>query len=150
MLGMSRQTPGVPSGAAGALRIRWLTVAAVVLLASGTAAAQAPATSPPPPLESGDTAPPPGAPVPPPAAAPVTPVPSAAAPAPTVESPLFVPVSPLSSPPPAQRQRHIYEEHWFWGAIGVLVVTGAVVLALSLANGDPTTPNTRLGDMRAF
>jgi hypothetical protein len=133
------------------------TIAAVALLASGTAAAQgtAPAPQPPPAavpapapapgLEAGDTAPVPGEAAPPPATAPMTPLPAAGAPAPgALEAPLVVPA------PPAPRHRRFYEQHWFWGAVGVVVVTGMIVLALSLNNADPATPNTRLGDMRAF
>jgi hypothetical protein len=75
----------------------------------------------------------------------VTPLPGAAAPAPgALEAPLVAPM------PVAPRQRRFYEQHWFWGAVGVLVATGIVVLALSLNNSDPATPTTRLGDMRAF
>lgn len=44
----------------------------------------------------------------------------------------------------------IYRKDWFWGAIGVLVLTGAVLFAVALSNGDPNTPSTKLGDMRAF
>jgi hypothetical protein len=129
------------------------TIAALVTFVSGTAAAQAtaPAPQPTPPLESGDTAPPPGS---APAAAPSAPVsplapPAAAAPAVAVEpapiaAPLVVPA------PPAPRHVPIYRRNWFWGAIGVVVATGVVVLALTLANQGPQKPDTRLGDMRAF
>jgi hypothetical protein len=127
--------------------------AAVVALASfvsATAAAQTtpPAPQPAPGLEAGDTAAPPGAP-PAPAPGTVTPVAPlpgpAVAPAPsTIEAPLVVPV------PPAPRPPRFYQTHWFWGAVAVVVATGIVVLALTLNNADPATPNTRLGDMRAF
>jgi hypothetical protein len=129
--------------------LRWAAVAALAFFVSATASAQttAPAPQPAAPLEAGDTAPPPGAPptsAPPPAVpvSPLSPVP-AAAPA-AVEAPLIVP------PPPAPRERPFYRRDWFWGAVAVVVATGIVVLALTLNNADPVTPNTRLGDMRAF
>jgi hypothetical protein len=120
-----------------------LVVAGALAFASGTAAAQT--TTPAPqaaPLEAGDTAPPPGAP-PPALAEPLTPLPLAAE-APALTAPLVVPA------PPAPRHVPIYRKDWFWGAVGVLVLTGAIVLAVSLSNADPATPSTRLGDMRAF
>jgi hypothetical protein len=136
-----------------------VTVGALVLslLLAGDAAAQAtapaaqttPAAQPAPGVESGDTAPPPGAaPI-----APLAPLPSAAVPAPapagtTTTAPLVV-SSPLPEPP-APRHTPIYRKHWFWGAIGLVAVTGVVLLAVALANSDPSTPSTRLGDMRAF
>lgn len=125
----------------------WIALVVVGALgfASGTATAQT--TTPAPqaaPLEAGDTAPPPGAP-PPAIAEPVTPLPSATAPdGPALTAPLVVPA------PPAPRHVPIYRKDWFWGAVGVLVLTGAIVLAVSLSNADPATPSTRLGDMRAF
>jgi hypothetical protein len=125
-----------------------LVVLGALALGGRTAAAQATAPAPQtPPLEAGDTAPPPGAPPPPIAepAPPITPLPSAATPeAPALTAPLVLPE------PPAPRREPIYRQHWFWGAVGVLVLTGAVVLLVSLSNQDPATPNTRLGDMRAF
>jgi len=125
---------------------RLAAVATLVCFVSGAAVAQtappatpAPANAPAPSLESGDTAPPPGA---PPV---VTPLPPAAAPAQTaVVEPLYVP------PPQAPQQLPLYRRNWFWGAIGLVLVTGVVILFVSLSNQDPTTPGTRLGDMRAF
>jgi hypothetical protein len=163
MSGMLRQTRRRSPDVASPLWIRWLTIAAIALLASGTATAQgtAPAPQPPPAaatapapqtppaaapgLEAGDTAPAPGEAAPAAPNAPVTPLPGAGTPAPgALEAPLVVPA------PPAPRHRRFYEQHWFWGAVGVVFVTGMIVLALSLNNADPPTPNTRLGDMRAF
>jgi hypothetical protein len=125
-----------------------LVVLGALALGGRTAAAQGMAPAPQtPPLEAGDTAPLPGA--PPPAisepAPPVTPLRSAATPeAPALTAPLILPE------PPAPRREPIYRKRWFWGAVGVLLLTGAVVLLVSLSNQDPATPNTRLGDMRAF
>ncbi|HVU50958.1 MAG TPA: hypothetical protein VHL80_09750, partial [Polyangia bacterium] len=93
------------------------------------------------------TAPPPGA-SPPPPVEPVTPL---QAPPPQAGAPASAAVvQPLVEPPPAPRQVPVYRRNWFWGAIGVALVTGVVVLFLSLSNQDPPTPGTRLGDMRAF
>jgi hypothetical protein len=126
---------------------------ALSLLLVGDAAAQT--TAPPPQaapgLESGDTAPPPGA--PPASAAPIAPLAPttgsapAAAPAPALTAttaPLVLPAA------PAPKHTPIYRKPWFWGAIGVVAVTGMVLMAVALANTDPSTPSTRLGDMRAF
>jgi hypothetical protein len=145
---MSRHTGPRPPAAGRLVWVRLVAVAVLALFASGTAAAQAtaPAPQPAPPLEAGDTAPAPGAPPAPEVISPVTPLGPAVAPAPTtLEAPLFVPTLP---PPP--RHVPIYRKDWFWGAISVLVLTGIVVLAVSLSNADPVTPATRLGDMRAF
>ncbi len=140
---MSRYTRPRPPAAGRLIWVRLVAVAVLAIFASGTAAAQttAPAQQQPPPLEAGDTAPAPGVPPAPGVISPVTPL----APAPTtLEAPLVLP------PPPAPRQVPIYRRHWFWGAVSVLVLTGIVVLAVSLSNADPLTPTTRLGDMRAF
>jgi hypothetical protein len=124
---------------------------ALMLLASGVAVAQA--TAPPPasaapvpaPFEAGDIAPPPGVQpaAPPGAVAPLPPAVEPGLPSPAT-APLVVPA------PPAPRDEPLYRRHWFWGAVGVLVLTGAIILAVSLNSADPSTPNTKLGDMRAF
>jgi hypothetical protein len=127
-----------------------VTLGALVLslLLAGDAAAQT--TAPPPALEAGDTAPPPGA---PPAEAPIAPL--APLPPPAVAAPASAPVSTTTAPlvlpaPPAPKHTPIYRKPWFWGAVGVVAVTGMILLAVALAHTDPSTPSTRLGDMRAF
>jgi hypothetical protein len=150
---MSRETRRRLEGSAGPLWIRFAAVVVVAAFTSGTAMAQATAPAPqqPPPLEAGDTAPPPGAPpaAPPPGiVTPIEPLAPTAAPiapgTPAVQAPLLVPA------PAPPRKIPIYRSQWFWGAVSVIVVTGIVVLALSLSNSGAATPNTRLGDMRAF
>jgi hypothetical protein len=155
MLLMSGEMRPRPSRGPFWTRVAQVTIAAaLVTFVSTTAAAQAtaPGAQPPPPLEAGDTAPPPGAApaVAPAAGEPVTPLGSpagtapglAAAPAPAaVAAPLVMPPAPHTP---------FYRRKWFVGAASLLVVTGIVLLALTLANQDPPTPNTRLGDMRAF
>jgi len=126
-------------------------VFALMLLASAIAVAQTtappPASAPPAaaPFEAGDTAPPAGVQpvVPPGAVAPLPPAAEPAMPSPAT-APLVVPA------PPAPRDEPLYRRHWFWGAVGALVLTGAIVLAVSLSSSDPSTPSTKLGDMRAF
>jgi hypothetical protein len=59
--------------------------------------------------------------------------------------------SPLVAPaPPARRPQPFYRREWFWGAVGLVVVTAIVVTVLTLGTGDPETPATKLGDMHAF
>lgn len=142
-----------------------LAILLIVCCASGAAVAQTasppPATPPgePPPavvipkpsgappagLESGDTAPPGSGLVETKDPLHAPPLPQASQPyAPGVAAPLVAPVPPAPQPVP------IYRKSWFWGAVGVVVVTGIVVSVLVLANDSPSTPNTTLGDMRAF
>jgi hypothetical protein len=73
----------------------------------------------------------------------VTPLPSALEPVPAT-SPWLV------APPPAKRHAPFYHTDWFWGGVGVLVITGAILLSVALSSQDPIKPSTRLGDMRAF
>jgi hypothetical protein len=145
---MSRYTRARSPAAGRLIWVRLVAVTVLAVFASGTAAAQttAPAPQPAPPLEAGDTAPAPGA---PPAPEVISPLGPAVAPAPTtLEAPLVTSTSPIPPPPP--RPVPFYRRDWFWGAVSVVVLTGIVVLAVSLSNADPVTPTTRLGDMRAF
>jgi hypothetical protein len=140
---------------------------ASVLLAARPAAAQtalgatspsvtAPNDDPPPPailpppagaaapsLEAGDTAAP-GAPVQPL----LPPAMSSAAP-PGALPPTLVQGS-LANVPPREPRPKVYETRWFWGAVGVVVITTAIVVLFAVSSANPTTPSTKLGDMRAF
>jgi hypothetical protein len=59
----------------------------------------------------------------------------------TLDAP--APVAALPPRPP------FYHRNWFWGAVGVVVLTTAIVLiATSTARDEP--PSTTLGNMRAF
>jgi hypothetical protein len=136
---------------------------ASVLLAAPPAAAQTPApgsttapaaptdepTPPPAPpavspaLEAGDTAAP-GAPV-----QPLVPPATTATAVPGAIPPSIVQGS-LGTVPPREQRRRVYETRWFWGALGVVVITAAVVLVFAVNSANPTTPSTKLGDMRAF
>ncbi len=153
MLPMRRQRQVTARGSSRVVRARLVRFGAfaLMLLTSGVAVAQTttppPASAPPAaaPFEAGDTAPPPGVqPVVPPGT--VVPLPPAAEPG--LPSPATAPL--VVPAPPAPRDEPLYRRDWFWGAVGVLVLTGAIILAVSLSSADPTTPNTKLGDMRAF
>ncbi|HSZ84248.1 MAG TPA: hypothetical protein VLA14_18310 [Polyangia bacterium] len=140
---------------AGALLVP--TPAAAQTAAAGSTTPPAPATptadpgppaAPPaggaaPSLEAGDTAAP-GAPV-----QPLLPPSATGTPPPGAPPPAVVQGS-LGSLPPREQRPKVYETRWFWGAVGVVVVTAAIVLALGLSSRNPTTPSTKLGDMRAF
>jgi hypothetical protein len=131
----------------------------LIVAASGAAAAQTsppPATAtppaavvpvpppPPPSLEAGDTAPPGAAKVDtvdPLHAPPLTPAQAAEMSA----------TPPLVGPAPAApRHTPFYRKEWFWGAVALVAVTSIVVATLTLGAGDPSTPSTKLKDMRAF
>jgi hypothetical protein len=124
----------------------FLTVVVVM-----TAAAQG--TTPPPAaaspaLEAGDTAPPGAAPAP---VEPLVPAAGTSPAAPQAVAPTMALAESGPAPvPPARRTVPIYKEHWFWGVVTVVVITGIVVIGLTLRNADPATPATKLGDMRAF
>jgi hypothetical protein len=149
---MPRQTPRASSTARllGLVTLGLVTLGGLTLAVGGDAWAQATAPAPtaPPALEAGDTAPPAGA-LPAPAVQPLEPLdPTSPLVAPAVVSPPLA--APEPPPPPPPLREPLYRKDWFWGAVGVLVLTTAIVISLSLANADPATPNTKLGDMRAF
>lgn len=146
MLPMRRLPPPLTTRARRATAIGLLVFGAFAL-AGGPAHAQATTPPPPaaPPLETGDTAPPPGAP-PTPEVQPVPPLPGLAPPPSTA----VVTAPGLTPPPPAVRRRPIYREDWFWAAVGVVLITGAIVTFFALRDPDPAKPQTELGDMRAF
>ncbi len=51
---------------------------------------------------------------------------------------------------PVPRPEPFYDTLWFWGAVGVVVATVAVILVWNLSsNGDPP-PDTTFGNMHAF
>jgi hypothetical protein len=52
-------------------------------------------------------------------------------------------------PPPA-RPVPFYQKLWFWGAVGVVVVSAVLITIASSGSSGPETPNTTLGDMHAF
>ncbi|HVT10157.1 MAG TPA: hypothetical protein VHO67_22010 [Polyangia bacterium] len=95
-----------------------------------------------------------GAPAPAPPAAAVVPVaPAGSGVTPTLTPDLPVVAAPaLDQPSPAGppvQGKPFYRKDWFWGALGVVVLTAAIVLvATSGSSSDP--PSTTLGNMRAF
>lgn len=129
---------------------------AVLVLLSGIARAQ---TEPPPPgspLPPASQAPPELSPPPPlaPAADATPPVVGPITPAPTLTP------EPLQTVPLALDERAaqgsesgrpvpFYRKDWFWGAVGVVILTTAIIL-VSVASSGADTPSTTLGNMRAF
>jgi len=124
-----------------------------VVSATSAARAQAqppPATSPPP---TGDAtgAPPDAAPAPPSAgAAPVTPLPSTLAPEPAPAPPLQLTEQRTQYGAPAPQPEPFYRQWWFWGAVGVVAATVAIILVWNLGSNDSGPPSTTLGNMHAF
>jgi hypothetical protein len=145
-------------------RLSSLALVVVGLLAFDVAAARAqtppPATTPPaqptpPPIvtppPAGDAVVPLGQ-LPPPAES-APPAMPGAAPPPPQASPPYAPsaaiaIAPVPAPLPPDRP--FYKKRWFWGAVGVFVVTGLVIGYAVTRDGGPSKPNTTLGDMRAF
>lgn len=114
-------------------------------------------------------APPPGSP-PPPASPPpleLSPAPPAAPPADappetagsTTPTPTLTPEPVQTLPlaldrrapqgPESGRPVPLYRKDWFWGAVGVVILTTAIIL-VSVASSGADTPSTTLGNMRAF
>ena len=108
---------------------------------------------PPPPAQAPTATPPPGQPptlTPPPAAAPATEA------APLTLTPELSPTSapPLeldrsTAQPASERPVPFYKKSWFWGTVGLVVLTTALIV-LSTATSDPSPPMTTLGNMHAF
>ncbi|HVY38197.1 MAG TPA: hypothetical protein VHM31_09680 [Polyangia bacterium] len=129
-------------------------VVALTVLAAQLARADAPATdaavSAGAPVDAGATAPtPPDA-----AAAPVLPVaPPGSGVTPTLTPDLPVVAAPaLDQPSPAgppPQGKPFYRKDWFWGAVGVVVLTAAIVL-VATSGSSSDAPMTTLGNMRAF
>ncbi|HEY2899689.1 MAG TPA: hypothetical protein VGL59_03860 [Polyangia bacterium] len=73
--------------------------------------------------------------------------PSAAPPvyAPSPEPEVLIPLA----PPPPPPNKPFYKKAWFWGAIGVVALTAGAIWLANSSSG-PSTPNTTLGDKRAF
>ena len=81
-----------------------------------------------------------------PASPPSPPAAPTLAPAPAVGPPLA-----LEAPAPtAQRPAPFYQKLWFWGAVGVVVVSAVLITIASSGSSGPDTPATTLGDMHAF
>ncbi|HXT99922.1 MAG TPA: hypothetical protein VN903_02955 [Polyangia bacterium] len=139
---------------------RAVLLGCVTVLATSVARAQ---TQPPP----VDPAAPPAA-VPPPAAAPAPAAaePPAAPPAGAPGAPV-APLSPTMAPEPAgapplvlterteplktePRPEPFYDKPWFWGALGVVVATVAIILVWNISSNRKGPPDTTFGNMNAF
>ena len=58
------------------------------------------------------------------------------------------PAAPVAAPRKANKEQHLTESWWFWGAVaGVVVTTVAIVI---IAGRPLEKPESDLGDMRAF
>ena len=88
---------------------------------------------------------------PPPAEFPTATPPAGAPEAPTLTAapPALPPLTLDQGPPAAPGHVPFYRKDWFWGAVGVVVLTAAIIL-FSAESPGPGTPTTTLGDMRAF
>lgn len=68
---------------------------------------------------------------------------------PSAPAPAYVPPGAQLGPAPeAETERPITRRWWFWTAVGALVVTTVVVIAV--ASKDPAPPGSTLGNMDAF
>lgn len=108
-----------------------------------------PAAQPSPPAET--TPAPAGTPAAPPeAVSPLAPTPEVGGPTLTPD-PAAVPPPSLEMPaaPPPPPRKPFYRRDWFWGAVGVVVLTAGIVL-FATSGSDAAAPRTTLGNMRAF
>jgi hypothetical protein len=156
-----RLSPGVP------------LLLAATILSSGVARAQTPPASPATDTPPAATAPPSAANPPAPPPAPAAPPPPAQAPTatpppgepqnvsppPTPAPPLALPPTPTPPPPleldqrtpqsPSEAPVPFYRKEWFWGTVGLVVLTTAIILVSSASSGSGP-PTTTLGNMHAF
>lgn len=51
---------------------------------------------------------------------------------------------------PAPGPEPIYRKVWFWGAVGVVVATVALILVWNLSSNESGPPDTTFGNMHAF
>jgi hypothetical protein len=159
--------PGVTMHPMRHARLRLLFLGTVVLWSGLGRAQTAPATTPPsaatPPVPPAEPAPPP-----PPADAPTaTPPPGQPptlspppAPAPTSAPPLtltpeLAPAPPLeldrqTAQPRSERPVPFYRKDWFWGTVGLVVLTTAIIVVSTTTSGSSSPPTTTLGNMHAF
>jgi hypothetical protein len=111
----------------------------------------APAPAPAPPSAatlpgSAPAAPGPGTPAPAPAAG----LPAAPPPAAPAATPALATVEPGALPAlPPEEQAPFYKQTWFWAVIGVVALT-SIMVSIGVSAQGPKTPNTDLGNMRAY
>ena len=60
---------------------------------------------------------------------------------------LLVTDAAAAAPPPPEP---FYKKLWFWGAVGVVVLTFTVITIASSDSSGPGVPNTTFGNMHAF
>jgi hypothetical protein len=102
--------------------------------------------APPPPAQAPTATPPPGEPQnvsPPPAPAPPLTLVPVATPAPPLELDQRTQQAASEQPVP------FYRKEWFWGTVGLVVLTTAIIITASATSGT-APPATTLGNMHAF
>lgn len=121
---------------------------AIALIVDGAAARAA---------DAPDSDPTPPAIAPAPAAAPAPPPPApgleAGDTASTTAAPMAPPPAVFVDPnggPLTPRAEPFYRKPWFWGGVAGLLLTAAILGTLTIGPSDAPTPQTKLGDMRAF
>jgi hypothetical protein len=164
MLGLSMFRRGARPRCGARARVALLLALGLVLGASqahaqGAASAEPdPAATPPVPPAA--TAPPAPGPAEPAVGGTATTAPATPPEQPTLtpeHPPVLTPEPPQALPPltldqgapPAAQPVPFYRKDWFWGAVGVVVLTTAVILIAS-ATSNTDAPATTLGNMRAF
>jgi hypothetical protein len=55
-----------------------------------------------------------------------------------------------TSQPSSERPVPFYKKDWFWGTVGLVVLTTALILISSASSNSPEPPSTTLGNMHAF
>ena len=105
---------------------------------------------PPPPADAPTATPPPGEPpnlAPPPAPAPASAPPLTLTPEPAPAPPLEL--DRRTAQPPSERPVPFYRKNWFWGTVGLVVLTTAIIVVSASISGS-SPPTTTLGNMHAF
>jgi len=51
--------------------------------------------------------------------------------------------------PPSERPVPFYRKNWFWGTVGLVVLTTAIIVVSTSTSGS-SPPTTTLGNMHAF
>src|SRR5262249_14761760 len=94
-------------------------------------------------------APPAAEPPPAGAPAPISPLSPTMAPEPAGAPPLVLSerTAPLQTPP---QPEPFYYKLWFWGAVGAVVATVAIILVWNLSSNEKGPPDTTFGNMNAF
>jgi hypothetical protein len=52
--------------------------------------------------------------------------------------------------PASERPVPFYKKNWFWGTVGLVVLTTAIIVVSSTSTSGTSPPTTTLGNMHAF